>query len=186
MVVGGSVSDSARRTVLRDMPSRAAIPFNRLALGAGPVDLRPTRQRSPARLSIEVMDHCSPVAQAPATPVVNMCQRCVATLPTPTRQPAEHCMTSALSALDGVASGPVADHVVERLSPTAPPGKVIGTTSNNPKGRPMSQSNADASSRPSPQPMPATRRFVALYDDDMTWAGFTVEGTQRVYTKGEF
>ncbi|MFC8042861.1 nuclear transport factor 2 family protein [Nocardia sp. NPDC057353] len=28
--------------------------------------------------------------------------------------------------------------------------------------------------------------LVALYDDDMTWAGFTLDGTQRLYTKGEF
>jgi ketosteroid isomerase-like protein len=28
--------------------------------------------------------------------------------------------------------------------------------------------------------------LVALYSDDMTWAGFTLEGTQRLYTKGEF
>lgn len=31
-------------------------------------------------------------------------------------------------------------------------------------------------------PMP----LVNLYDDEMTWAGFTLEGTQRVYTKAEF
>lgn len=51
----------------------------------------------------------------------------------------------------------------------------------------MTQSNADA----------LTAAFVAadkgdagplveLYSDDMTWAGFTLDGTQRVYTKGEF
>ena len=28
--------------------------------------------------------------------------------------------------------------------------------------------------------------LVNLYADDMTWAGFTTDGTQRVYTKGEF
>jgi ketosteroid isomerase-like protein len=28
--------------------------------------------------------------------------------------------------------------------------------------------------------------LVGLYADDMTWAGFTLDGTQRVYTKGEF
>ncbi|MFT4126465.1 MAG: nuclear transport factor 2 family protein [Gordonia sp. (in: high G+C Gram-positive bacteria)] len=28
--------------------------------------------------------------------------------------------------------------------------------------------------------------LVNLYDDTMTWAGFTPEGTQRVYTKAEF
>ena len=28
--------------------------------------------------------------------------------------------------------------------------------------------------------------LVELYSDDMTWAGFTLEGTQRLYTKGEF
>lgn len=28
--------------------------------------------------------------------------------------------------------------------------------------------------------------LVGLYDDDMTWAGFTLEGTLRLYTKGEF
>lgn len=28
--------------------------------------------------------------------------------------------------------------------------------------------------------------LVNLYSDDMTWAGFTTDGTQRVYTKGEF
>lgn len=28
--------------------------------------------------------------------------------------------------------------------------------------------------------------LVALYADDMTWAGFTVEGAVRLYTKGEF
>ncbi|MEV5649518.1 nuclear transport factor 2 family protein [Nocardia sp. NPDC052254] len=28
--------------------------------------------------------------------------------------------------------------------------------------------------------------LVSLYDDAMTWAGFTPEGTQRLYTKGEF
>lgn len=31
-------------------------------------------------------------------------------------------------------------------------------------------------------PMP----LVNLYDDTMTWAGFTLEGTQRLYTKAEF
>jgi ketosteroid isomerase-like protein len=28
--------------------------------------------------------------------------------------------------------------------------------------------------------------LVGLYADDMTWAGFTLDGTQRVYSKGEF
>ncbi|MEU7811298.1 hypothetical protein [Pseudonocardia sp. NPDC049154] len=28
--------------------------------------------------------------------------------------------------------------------------------------------------------------LVGLYADDMTWAGFTLDGTQRIYTKGEF
>ncbi|HEY1135071.1 MAG TPA: hypothetical protein VGE77_10875 [Nocardioides sp.] len=28
--------------------------------------------------------------------------------------------------------------------------------------------------------------LVSLYADDMTWAGFTIAGTQTVYTKGEF
>lgn len=28
--------------------------------------------------------------------------------------------------------------------------------------------------------------LVALYADDMTWAGFTVDGKIRLYTKGEF
>lgn len=28
--------------------------------------------------------------------------------------------------------------------------------------------------------------LVNLYDDSMTWAGFTFDGTQRVYTKAEF
>jgi ketosteroid isomerase-like protein len=28
--------------------------------------------------------------------------------------------------------------------------------------------------------------LVGLYAEDMTWAGFTLDGTQRVYTKGEF
>ncbi len=28
--------------------------------------------------------------------------------------------------------------------------------------------------------------LVALYDDNLSWAGFTLEGTQRVYNKGEF
>lgn len=28
--------------------------------------------------------------------------------------------------------------------------------------------------------------LVELYDDTMTWAGFTLEGTQRLYTKAEF
>ena len=51
----------------------------------------------------------------------------------------------------------------------------------------MSQSNADAlkaafAAADAGDPT----LLVALYDDDMTWAGFTVEGTQRVYTKGEF
>ena len=51
----------------------------------------------------------------------------------------------------------------------------------------MSQSNADAlkaafAAADAGDPT----LLVALYDDDRTWAGFTVEGTQRVYTKGEF
>ncbi len=28
--------------------------------------------------------------------------------------------------------------------------------------------------------------LVELFHDDMTWAGFTLEGTQQIYTKGEF
>src|SRR3546814_12963138 len=28
--------------------------------------------------------------------------------------------------------------------------------------------------------------LVALYDDNLSWAGFTLEGTQTVYTKGSF
>ncbi|MFT4262563.1 MAG: hypothetical protein QM572_04225 [Nocardioides sp.] len=28
--------------------------------------------------------------------------------------------------------------------------------------------------------------LVDLYAEDMTWAGFTLDGSQRVYTKGEF
>lgn len=28
--------------------------------------------------------------------------------------------------------------------------------------------------------------LVSLYHDDLTWAGFTLEGTQRVYSKAEF
>lgn len=31
-----------------------------------------------------------------------------------------------------------------------------------------------------------TLPLVDLYDDTMTWAGFTLEGTQRIYTKAEF
>lgn len=29
-------------------------------------------------------------------------------------------------------------------------------------------------------------QLVDLYADDMTWAGFTTDGTQRVFSKGEF
>lgn len=29
-------------------------------------------------------------------------------------------------------------------------------------------------------------QLVNLYADDMTWAGFTTDGTQRVFSKGEF
>ncbi|UPW09487.1 nuclear transport factor 2 family protein [Gordonia terrae] len=51
----------------------------------------------------------------------------------------------------------------------------------------MSQQNADAlknafAAADAGDPGP----LVALYDDTMTWAGFTLEGTQRLYTKGEF
>lgn len=51
----------------------------------------------------------------------------------------------------------------------------------------MSEQNAQAlkdafAAADAGDPMP----LVDLYDDSMTWAGFTLDGTQRVYTKAEF
>lgn len=51
----------------------------------------------------------------------------------------------------------------------------------------MSQQNADALT----QAFAAADKgdagpLLALYDDSMTWAGFTFDGGQRVYTKSEF
>lgn len=51
----------------------------------------------------------------------------------------------------------------------------------------MTQQNAEAlkaafAAADEGNPVP----LVELYSDDMTWAGFTLEGTQRLYTKGEF
>ncbi|WP_037158017.1 hypothetical protein [Rhodococcoides fascians] len=51
----------------------------------------------------------------------------------------------------------------------------------------MSQQNAEAlkaafAAADAGDPGP----LVALYSDDLTWAGFTLEGTLRLYTKGEF
>ncbi len=51
----------------------------------------------------------------------------------------------------------------------------------------MTQQNADAlksafAAADAGDPVP----LVTLYDDAMTWAGFTLEGTQRLYTKAEF
>ncbi|ACY23288.1 hypothetical protein Gbro_4127 [Gordonia bronchialis DSM 43247] len=51
----------------------------------------------------------------------------------------------------------------------------------------MTQQNAEAlkkafAAADQGDPVP----LVELYDDNMTWAGFTLDGTQRLYTKGEF
>ncbi|MCH5645007.1 MULTISPECIES: nuclear transport factor 2 family protein [unclassified Gordonia (in: high G+C Gram-positive bacteria)] len=51
----------------------------------------------------------------------------------------------------------------------------------------MSQKNADAlknafAAADQGDPVP----LVELYDDAMTWAGFTLDGSQRIYTKAEF
>ncbi|MBM7369003.1 nuclear transport factor 2 family protein [Gordonia hydrophobica] len=51
----------------------------------------------------------------------------------------------------------------------------------------MSQHNADAlkaafAAADAGDPGP----LVALYSDDMTWAGFTLDGSLRLYSKGEF
>ncbi|MGW0039148.1 nuclear transport factor 2 family protein [Gordonia sp. NPDC003376] len=51
----------------------------------------------------------------------------------------------------------------------------------------MSEQNAQAlkdafAAADAGDPMP----LVNLYDDTMTWAGFTLEGTQRLYSKAEF
>lgn len=51
----------------------------------------------------------------------------------------------------------------------------------------MTQQNAEAlkkafAAADQGDPVP----LVELYDDNMTWAGFTLDGTQRLYTKGKF
>jgi len=51
----------------------------------------------------------------------------------------------------------------------------------------MTQSNADALTAAfAAADAGDPTLLVGLYRDDMTWAGFTLEGTQRIYSKGEF
>ncbi|MBD0021708.1 nuclear transport factor 2 family protein [Gordonia pseudamarae] len=51
----------------------------------------------------------------------------------------------------------------------------------------MTQQNADALTKAfAAADTGDASLLVSLYADDMTWAGFTVDGTVRLYTKGEF
>lgn len=81
---------------------------------------------------------------------------------------------------------PVHGHVIGRLPHLVVAAKVVWTIFLRTEVL-MTQQNADA----------LTKAFAAadqgdptplldLYDDTMTWAGFTFDGTQRVYTKAEF
>jgi ketosteroid isomerase-like protein len=51
----------------------------------------------------------------------------------------------------------------------------------------MTQSNADALTAAfAAADAGDPSLLVGLYRDDMTWAGFALDGTQRIYTKGQF